>query len=116
MGSVQFRPYFLVFFLVVSIIYAALLHPKESLSLGYGLVYSVLFPAMFIILPAYSLANMLDQSWGTREVRISNVMVKRRKLGDQIVEFNITPFNFGHSLQYRQLFKHTKTVLDNARV
>lgn len=67
-GSVQFQPYFLVFILITCIVYAAVLHPHESFSLVYGLAYALLFPAMFVILPAYAIANMFDQSWGTREV------------------------------------------------
>ncbi|KAH9515098.1 Chitin synthase, class 2 [Bulinus truncatus] len=66
-GYIQFRPYFLVFLLIISIVYAAALHPRESLCLIYGFAYALLFPAMFVVLPVYGVANMLDQSWGTRE-------------------------------------------------
>ncbi|XP_059169286.1 uncharacterized protein LOC131951039 [Physella acuta] len=66
-GKVHFRPYFLVFILIIAIVYAAVLHPSELTSLVYGVAYALLFPSMFIILPVYALANMLDQSWGTRE-------------------------------------------------
>ncbi|KAK0068759.1 chitin synthase chs-2-like isoform X2 [Biomphalaria pfeifferi] len=67
LGYIQFRPYFLVFLLIIAIVYAAALHPKESQCLIYGFAYAMLFPAMFVVLPVYGVANMLDQSWGTRE-------------------------------------------------
>lgn len=63
----QFRPYLLVPILVGGTVYAALLHPGEWLHLVYGLLYAILFPSMFIILPVYAIANMVDQSWGTRD-------------------------------------------------
>ncbi|XP_041347062.1 chitin synthase chs-2-like [Gigantopelta aegis] len=73
-GEFQFKPYFLVLLLVSGTIYAALVHPGEWQNLVYGVAYAFMFPAMFVILPVYSVANMVDQSWGTRE--------KATRLGD----------------------------------
>ena len=64
----QFQPYFLVLVLIGGTVYAALLHPGEGMTLLYGLVYAAIFPAMFLSLPVYSIANMVDTSWGTREL------------------------------------------------
>lgn len=90
-GSVQFRPYFLVFILVIAIVYAALLHPREIYSLVYGLAYALLFPAMFVILPVYALSNMTDQSWGTREVNFL-VFVNYRFIAHvSMMKINVSP-------------------------
>lgn len=67
-GHVEFKPYFLVLVLIAGTMYAALLHANEGPTLIYGLAYAVLFPAMFLALPVYSIANMVDTSWGTREL------------------------------------------------
>ncbi|XP_050408224.2 uncharacterized protein LOC126823428 [Patella vulgata] len=67
-GYIEFRPYFLIPLLIGGVVYAALIHPGEWLNLIYGLMYAFLFPAMFIILPIYAVANIVDQSWGTREL------------------------------------------------
>ncbi|RUS68673.1 hypothetical protein EGW08_023565, partial [Elysia chlorotica] len=66
--AVTFRPYILVILMSGYAIYAALLHHREIPSLIYGLAYALLFPAIFVALPVYALSNMLDQSWGTRQV------------------------------------------------
>ncbi|GFR93583.1 chitin synthase [Elysia marginata] len=66
-SNVTLRPYIMILLLSGYAIYAALLHPREVTSLVYGLAYAILFPAIFVALPVYALANMLDQSWGTRE-------------------------------------------------
>nr|KAG5697143.1 hypothetical protein BaRGS_015278 [Batillaria attramentaria] len=67
-GQVEFKPYFLVLVLIGGTMYAALLHANEGPTLMYGLAYAALFPAMFLALPVYSIANMVDTSWGTREL------------------------------------------------
>lgn len=66
-GGVRFKPYFLVLVLIIATMYAALLHASEGHTLVYGLVYAAIFPSMFLTLPIYSVANMVDTSWGTRE-------------------------------------------------
>jgi chitin synthase len=65
---VHFRPYCLVLVLIAGTLYAALLHADDGLTLLCGLSYAVSFPAMFLALPVYSVANMVDTSWGTREL------------------------------------------------
>ncbi|KAK7088556.1 hypothetical protein V1264_022464 [Littorina saxatilis] len=67
-GSIEFKPYFLVLVLIGGVVYAAILHAHEGMTLIYGLVYASIFPAMFLALPVYSIANMVDTSWGTREL------------------------------------------------
>jgi cellulose synthase/poly-beta-1,6-N-acetylglucosamine synthase-like glycosyltransferase len=39
----------------------------ETWILAHGLSYLLGFPAMQILLPIYSICNIVDQSWGTRE-------------------------------------------------
>ncbi|CAN0125575.1 unnamed protein product [Lampetra fluviatilis] len=46
---------------------AALLHPSELGCLVHGFVYALCIPAGYLLLVIYSLVNMSDVSWGTRE-------------------------------------------------
>lgn len=58
-----------LFFLAVSgqVIVTALLHPQEFGALICGLVYYITIPSMYMLLQIYSIFNMNDVSWGTRE-------------------------------------------------
>lgn len=53
-----------------SFVIAALLHPLEIGCLPHGLVYYITIPSMYLILIIYSLMNLHDVSWGTREVPV----------------------------------------------
>lgn len=46
----------------------ALLHPMECTALLHGFLYFVSIPSMSMLLLIYSLANLHNVSWGTREV------------------------------------------------
>ncbi|XP_046329410.2 uncharacterized protein LOC124113184 isoform X1 [Haliotis rufescens] len=48
-------------------IVAALLHPKEMLCLIYGICYLPCLPSGYLLLMIYSVCNITDRSWGTRE-------------------------------------------------
>ncbi|KAI4461424.1 chitin synthase [Holotrichia oblita] len=64
-------PSSLFFFGMVSgYIITALLHPKETHCLKYALVYYVTIPSMYMLLVIYSVFNMNNVSWGTREVTV----------------------------------------------
>ncbi|GAB6030579.1 hypothetical protein CHUAL_007440 [Chamberlinius hualienensis] len=54
--------------LVLVYILAACLHPREFTCLFYFLIYWLVIPSMYLLLIIYSLMNMHDVSWGTREV------------------------------------------------
>ncbi|XP_012526637.1 chitin synthase chs-1 [Monomorium pharaonis] len=47
---------------------AGLLHPCEIHCLMHGLIYYLAVPAMYVLLIIYSLCNLNNISWGTREV------------------------------------------------
>ena len=49
------------------IIITGLLHPQEIYALPVGIVYYVTIPCMYMLLTIYSVLNMNDVSWGTRE-------------------------------------------------
>lgn len=64
-------PSSLFFFCVAGeFIITALLHPKELNCLYYGIVYYVTVPSMYMLLVIYSVFNMNNVSWGTREVTV----------------------------------------------
>ncbi|XP_036362447.1 uncharacterized protein LOC118765089 [Octopus sinensis] len=63
----HFQQHYIIMLITVSFIYAASMHPSESYMVFYGLAYVFIFPAMHILLPIYSISNIVDQSWGTRD-------------------------------------------------
>ncbi|XP_078360423.1 uncharacterized protein LOC144644771 isoform X1 [Oculina patagonica] len=46
---------------------AALLHPNEFMCLLHGIWYILCLPSGYLLLTIYSLCNLTDRSWGTRE-------------------------------------------------
>jgi chitin synthase len=61
-------PSSLFFFTVaLQVIITGLLHPQEVYALPAGIVYYITIPSMYMLLVIYSLFNMNDVSWGTRE-------------------------------------------------
>lgn len=58
-----------MFFFVVTlqVIITGVLHPREIHALPCGFVYYITIPCMYMLLTIYSLFNMNDVSWGTRE-------------------------------------------------
>lgn len=64
-------PSSLFFFCVAGeMIITALFHPKEIGCLPYGIVYYVTVPSMYMLLVIYSVFNMNNISWGTRDVTL----------------------------------------------
>ena len=53
-----------------SFIIAAILHPQEFWCLPTGLIYYLTVPAMYLLLIIYSVSNMNDVSWGTRDENV----------------------------------------------
>ncbi|XP_046333000.1 uncharacterized protein LOC124115884 [Haliotis rufescens] len=66
-GHFRFQQHYVILMLTLSLVYAALAHPRESYQIVYGFAYLFIFPAMHVLLPIYSIANIIDQSWGTRD-------------------------------------------------
>ena len=56
------------FFTFGSFVFAAMLHPQEWRSIYCCVVYVATIPSMYLLLTVYSVFNMNDVSWGTREV------------------------------------------------
>ncbi|XP_036362449.1 chitin synthase chs-2-like isoform X1 [Octopus sinensis] len=65
--SLEFQEHYLLILLTSSVFYAAILHPHETWIIFLGIFYMFMFPAMHILLPVYSISNIVDQSWGTRD-------------------------------------------------
>ncbi|XP_076251773.1 chitin synthase chs-2-like [Rhynchophorus ferrugineus] len=64
-------PSSLFFFIMMGeYIVAAIIHPKEFYCLKYGIIYLVTVPSMYLLLVIYSVFNMNNVSWGTREVTV----------------------------------------------
>ncbi|VBB27485.1 unnamed protein product, partial [Acanthocheilonema viteae] len=54
-------------FVIGSFIIAAVLHPLEFTCLTPGILYFLAIPCMYMLLPIYSLCNLNNVAWGTRE-------------------------------------------------
>ncbi|KAI8518014.1 hypothetical protein Bbelb_040310 [Branchiostoma belcheri] len=62
----------LYFFLIIGIfIVTALLHPTEFFCLFHGVWYLFCLPSGYLLLTIYSICNLNDRSWGTREGKTS---------------------------------------------
>ena len=48
---------------------SALMHPQEITCIIPGMLYLLCIPSMYLLLIIYSLINLNDVSWGTREVQ-----------------------------------------------
>ena len=66
-GKFHFQQHYVIMLITLSFGYAAAMHPTESYMVFYGFAYVFIFPAMHILLPIYSISNIIDQSWGTRD-------------------------------------------------
>ncbi|CAL8365854.1 unnamed protein product [Arctogadus glacialis] len=55
-----------VTFVMVYVV-SALLHPQEAHLIVYGLLYILAIPSAYLLLSIYSIVNMNNVSWGTRE-------------------------------------------------
>ncbi|XP_072907200.1 chitin synthase chs-2-like isoform X2 [Hemitrygon akajei] len=58
-----------LFFISMMILFVstALLHPQEFHLVLYGMLYIICIPSGYLLLPIYSMVNMNNVSWGTRE-------------------------------------------------
>lgn len=54
-------------FTAMTFIVAAILHPQEFWCLPTGLIYYLTVPSMYLLLIVYSVCNLNNVSWGTRE-------------------------------------------------
>ncbi|XP_071447222.1 chitin synthase chs-2-like [Hetaerina americana] len=57
-----------LFIVAGEFIITALLHPKEFGCLPHGITYYITVPSMYLLLIIYSVFNMNNVSWGTREI------------------------------------------------
>jgi hypothetical protein len=67
--STMLHPSVLVILLLVIIfMLSGICHPKEIWCLAHGLLYMAVIPSGYLLLVIYSIVNLNDVSWGTREV------------------------------------------------
>ncbi|XP_046481507.1 chitin synthase chs-2-like isoform X1 [Neodiprion pinetum] len=52
------------------LVLAGLMHPQELMCLPCGIIYYVTIPAMYMLLVIYSITNLNNVAWGTREVQV----------------------------------------------
>ena len=60
-----------IFIVSMAIIYiiTAIMHPQEFLLLFHGFLYIICIPSSYLLLTIYSMVNMNNVSWGTRETK-----------------------------------------------
>ncbi|XP_036356166.1 chitin synthase chs-1-like, partial [Octopus sinensis] len=66
-GTLEFEDEYMLLVLPICIIYAAVLHPHECWMLCLGFFSMFMVPTMNILVSAYAISNIIDQSWGTRD-------------------------------------------------
>lgn len=87
-------PSTLLFFVVAGeLVITGLLHPLEWSCLLYGVIYYVTVPSMYMLLIIFSLFNMNNISWGTRDVPKPSLNTVR--LLSHVCDSSIF-FNFKH--------------------
>lgn len=79
-----------------------IVHPQEVGALICGFIYYITIPSMYMLLLIYSVFNMNDVSWGTREVAPKKVISKKINLTLNIhtykflyviISFKALPYN-----------------------
>ncbi|KAG5321682.1 CHS8 synthase, partial [Acromyrmex heyeri] len=70
-----------LFLMLGEFMIAGLLHPYEINCLLHGLIYYLAVPSMYVLLITYSLCNLNNISWGTREIvtKKNNVELEQEK-------------------------------------
>lgn len=60
-----------IFIITMAIIYiiTAVMHPQELPLVFYGFLYIIFIPSAHLLLTIYSMVNMNNVSWGTREAK-----------------------------------------------
>lgn len=60
-----------LFVIIMAAIYiiTAIMHPQEFGLVFYGVLYIICIPSAYLLLVIYSMANMNNVSWGTRETK-----------------------------------------------
>ena len=66
-GYFEIKMAYFLFPVIARVIYSGLLHFRESWIIIMGLLYLFYFPTICVLLPIYSVCNIVDQSWGTRD-------------------------------------------------
>ncbi|BFZ06371.1 hypothetical protein BsWGS_09409 [Bradybaena similaris] len=100
---------------------AGLCHPQEIYCLVHGALYLLTIPSGYLLLVIYSICNLNDVSWGTREVptKAERLEMERKKKEKEEQEKNKPKksffakiFNSGEE-HIRELTKLLKTIMPN---
>lgn len=73
-------------------IIAGILHLKEFVYLLHGVWFLLCLPAGYLILMIYSICNITDRSWGTREVKTQSVLSQQLSWQDTLTKAFKTVF------------------------
>lgn len=55
--------------LISQIVITAILHTEEMFCILYSVIYFITVPSMYVLLIIYSVCNLNDITWGTREIK-----------------------------------------------
>lgn len=81
-----FSPSAMFLLLVVTqMLIAAILHPREINCLLYGIIYYISVPSMYVLLIMYSLFNLNDITWGTREVKAKKTRAVIIRMANKLI-------------------------------
>lgn len=88
-----------LFLVIAQMIITALLHPEEMYCLLYSIIYFITVPSMYVLLILYSICNLNNITWGTREVAI-------KKTAAVIISSILIDSNFNHALLFCYFIKY----------
>ncbi|GCB69009.1 hypothetical protein scyTo_0008317 [Scyliorhinus torazame] len=71
--------------MIILFVSTAMLHPQEFPLVIYGLLYIICIPSGYLLLPIYSMVNMNNVSWGTRET--ATPKKKKKKKPEQLLRY-----------------------------
>lgn len=92
-----------IFLLLYSlhILIAGFLHPTEIVCVFYSVIYYVTLPSMYVILIIYSLFNLNDITWGTRELRVKKSLAVNHTNPTNLLIYCAVEFFFFDFCTYR---------------
>lgn len=64
--------------MIGQLVIAALLHPAEIYCFPHILIYIITLPSMYLLLIIYSVCNLNDITWGTREVQVRKSLKEKQ--------------------------------------
>lgn len=105
-------------FLALFYVITALLHPQEIGLVFYGFIYIICIPSAYLLLSIYSMVNMNNVSWGTRETAPAarDEAASPTKAEKGTARCRLLPWSNAHSLGAMKYYRHSFTHIPNMKL